>query len=75
MAKNGGADMAKKICKVRVIPKSNYLTTNDIETALNEAYILDGLVLNYMVKTDPDYVVLYLKQPKIEPKVEAKKNA
>lgn len=74
MAKNGGADMAKEICKVRVVPKSNYLTT-DIETALNEAYTLDGLVLNYMVKTDPDYVVLYLKQPKIEPKAEAKKNA
>lgn len=64
----------RDICKVRVVPKSNYLTT-DIETALNEAYTLDGLVLNYMVKTDPDYVVLYLRQPKAELKVEAKKNA
>lgn len=59
--------MSNNACKVKVVPRSKYLTT-DIEIALNEAYTVDGLVLSYMVKTDPDYVVLYLKAQKEDAK-------
>ena len=50
--------------KVKVIPKSNFHTREDIETALDEAYDENGYVLDFMKETDK-YVILYLKEKEI----------
>lgn len=50
--------------KVKVIPKSNTYTREDIETALDEAYNETGCILDFMKETDK-YIVLYLKEKDI----------
>lgn len=47
--------------KVKVIPKSEKYTSQDIETALSNAYEDYGLVLDFIKETN-DYMILYLKE-------------
>lgn len=56
--------MNAPIEKVKVVPKSNKYTIEDVETALNVAYDECGLVLDFIKETD-NYMILYLKEKEI----------
>lgn len=47
--------------KVKVVPKSEKYTSQDIETALSNAYEDYGLILDFIKETN-DYMILYLKE-------------
>lgn len=53
--------MNENYTKVKVVPKSEKYTRDDIETALAEAYEENGYVLDFMRETDK-YIILYLKE-------------
>lgn len=56
--------MEKDFMKVRVVPKSDKYTREDIECALDRAYEDSNYVLDFMKETDK-YVILYLKEKDI----------
>lgn len=56
--------MTATMKKVKVVPKSEKYTRNDIEQALNEAYDDYGYVLDF-IKEDDNYVYIYLKEKEI----------
>lgn len=56
--------MTATMKKVKVVPKSEKYTRNDIEQALNEAYDDYGYVLDF-IKEDDNYVYIYLKENNI----------
>lgn len=53
--------MTTTMKKVKVIPKSEKYTRQDLEQALNEVYDDYGYILDFM-KEYKKYVVLYLKE-------------
>lgn len=57
-------NMTATMKKVKVVPKSEKYTRNDIEQALNEAYDDYGYVLDF-IKEDENYVYIYLKEKEI----------
>lgn len=61
---NRGKKMTTTMKKVKVIPKSEKYTRQDLEQALNEVYDDYGYVLDFM-KEDKNYVVLYLKEREV----------
>lgn len=58
---NRGKKMTTTMKKVKVIPKSEKYTRQDLEQALNEVYDDYGYILDFM-KEYKKYVVLYLKE-------------
>lgn len=61
---NRGKKMTTTMKKVKVIPKSEKYTRQELEQALNEVYDDYGYVLDF-IKEDENYIVLYLKEREV----------
>lgn len=57
-------DMTATMKRVKVVPKSDKYTRDDIEQALNEAYDDYGYVLDF-IREDGNYVYIYFKEKDI----------